>query len=125
MNSPLSTRAPTHAWRLAAGLLGLLGVALGAVAAHALADPHAAAVVERASLYQILHALALLAIAGLPGRLALLARWAFLAGIVLFCGSLYLRYLGGHEAAGSLAPYGGTALMLGWLLTGLARLPRG
>lgn len=118
MNSPI------HAWRLAAGLLGLAGVAVGAVAAHALSDPHAAVVVERASLYQILHALALLAIASQPGRLALLARCAFLAGIVLFCGSLYLRYLGGHAAAGSLAPYGGTALMLGWLLAGLARWPR-
>jgi len=122
MNAPMN--APAHAWRLAAGLLGLTGVAVGAIAAHALADPHAATVVERASIYQILHALALLAIAGQPGRLALLARWAFLAGIALFCGGLYLRYLGGLPGAGALAPYGGMALMLGWLAAGLARWPR-
>ena len=115
--------SPAHGWRVAAGLLGLTGVAIGAVAAHALADLHAAVVVERASLYQILHALALLDIASQPGRLALAARCAFVTGIALFCGSLYLRYLGGWPSAGALAPYGGTALMAGWLLAGLARWP--
>src|SRR5690606_26141701 len=117
-------KSPVHTWRLAAGLLGLAGVAIGAVAAHALADPHAATVVERASLYQILHAMALLVIAGQPGRFALAARCAFMVGIALFCGGLYLRYLGGLAPAGVLAPYGGMALMLGWLLAGLARWPR-
>lgn len=113
---------PSPIWRAAAGLFGLGGVALGAIAAHAVSDPAAAAVVERASLYQILHALALLLIAGLPGRTAFLARLAFTLGILLFCGSIYLKYLAGLPWAGAYAPYGGSALMLGWLLTAFTRL---
>jgi len=107
----------THYWQIAAGFFGLTGIILGAVAAHALADPQAAASVERAALYQIVHALALLWVAGRPGTLAGLSGIAFTLGIVLFCGGIYLKYLAGQSWAGPVTPYGGTALMIAWLLT--------
>jgi len=107
----------TPIWQIAAGLFGCTGIILGAVAAHALTDPHAAASVERAALYQIVHALALLLVSGRPGTLAGLAGAAFTLGIVLFCGGIYLKYLAGQSWAGPLTPYGGTALMIAWLLT--------
>jgi len=110
----------TQIWQIAAGFFGLTGVILGAVAAHALTDPHAAASVERATLYQIVHALALLFVAGRSGMMAGLAGLAFTLGILLFCGGIYLKYLVGQTWAGPVTPYGGMALMLGWLLTMLA-----
>jgi len=110
----------TPIWRAAACIFGLTGVSVGAVAAHALTAPHAAAIVERASLYQILHAIVLLVAAGQPGRLAGLARFAFTLGMVLFCGGIYLKFLANQSWAGPLTPYGGTALMAGWLFAALS-----
>ena len=111
------------AWRVTAGLLGLTGVAMGAIAAHALSDPAAAAATERASLYQILHALALLHVASLAGRPAMMARIALTLGMLLFCGGIYLKYLAQLSWAGSMAPYGGTAMMVGWLFIALTYKP--
>jgi len=110
-------------WQIAAGLFGLSGVVLGAIAAHALSDPHAAASVERAALYQIVHALALLLIASRPGTVAGLAGLAFTLGVLLFCGGIYLKYLAEQSWAGPITPIGGMALMAGWLLTVFARVP--
>lgn len=112
------------AWDLAAALLGLTAVALGAIAAHAVAEAQAAQALERASLYQLIHALALLYASGLPGKVALLARTFLLAGIVLFCGSIELKYLFAVKQATALAPTGGVALMLGWLMLGASALTR-
>lgn len=112
------------AWGLTAALLGLIAVALGAVAAHAVADAQAAQALERASLYQLIHALAILYAANLPGRAALLARSLLLAGIVLFCGSIELKYLFAMTQATTIAPTGGAALMLGWLMLGVSALTR-
>jgi uncharacterized membrane protein YgdD (TMEM256/DUF423 family) len=109
---------------MTAALLGLTAVALGAVAAHAVADPQAAQALERASLYQLIHALVLLYAAGLPGKAALLARSLLLAGIVLFCGSIELKYLFSLAGASVVAPTGGVALMLGWLMLGISTLTR-
>ena len=115
----------THpAWSVIAALLGLTGVALGAVAAHVVADPQAAQALERASLYQLIHALVLLYAAGLPGKAALLARLLLLTGIVLFCGSIELKYLFAVTQATAIAPTGGVALMLGWLMLGVSALTR-
>ena len=60
---------PTRFWTAMAGLLGLCGVALGAVAAHAVADAHAAQMLSQAAAYQIMHAVALLALSLMPGTL--------------------------------------------------------
>lgn len=102
-------------WRILAGILGLTGVMLGAIAAHALTGPAAIISVERVSTYQLIHAIALIIASLLTGRPARIARWSFLIGIVLFCGSIYAKYFFELANATKLAPTGGIFLMVGWL----------
>ena len=112
---------------------GLLTVLLGVFGAHGLeAQLPAQHLVwwHKAVDYQGLHSLALLA----TGLLALqrssgplrLAGWSFLAGILLFSGSLYLLSLTGQRSLGMITPIGGLAFITGWLGLALAawRLPR-
>ena len=121
----MSNQPPAYRpWRLIAALLGLSAVALAAVAAHAIADPKAAQAVERAALMQLVHAVLLLYATSLSGVFPRLARWFTLAGITLFCGGIYAKYLLGILAAGTVAPAGGIALMLGWLMLGLSSLTK-
>ena len=64
------------------------------------------------------HALALLSVACSPteARARRTAGWLFLAGIVLFSGSLYVLTLGGVRWMGAVTPFGGVAFLLGWLV---------
>jgi uncharacterized membrane protein YgdD (TMEM256/DUF423 family) len=108
-------------------LLGLLSVALGAFAAHGLRGRLDAAALETfqtAVRYQLAHALALIATAGCAAAGAGgAARWAgglFLAGVVLFSGSLYVLALGGPRWLGPVTPFGGLAFMGGWLALAVA-----
>ena len=118
---------PTRFWTAMAGLLGLCGVALGAVAAHAVADAHAAQMLSQAAAYQIMHAVALLALSLMPGTLpargAGAAKGAFLLGILGFSGGLALKYLGGPDV-GAVIPAGGILLMLGWAIVLAASFTR-
>lgn len=109
---------------LAAGALaGFTGVALGAFAAHALKARLAPALLDvwqTAVLYQLIHALALLAL-GIwlqrrPDALLHWAGWSFIVGILLFSGSLYALAITEPRGLGALAPLGGGAFLLGWLL---------
>ncbi len=109
-------------WVVVAALLGLLGVALGAVAAHAISDPKAVAAIEKAALYQLIHVLALLFASKYAGRFGTLSCCFFLIGITLFCGSIDLKYLLGFQGATSVAPLGGICLMLGWIFLGVSSL---
>jgi len=102
--------------------LGFTGVALGAFGAHALKArlaPELLATFETAVRYQLIHALALLAVAWActrwPGRLAQASGWLFVAGTLLFSGSLYAITLAGVRGLGLVTPIGGVALLLGWL----------
>ena len=107
---------------LAAGALGgLLTVALGAFAAHALRQqisPEMLLVFNKGVLYQGLHALALLATGIMSSRNASralsTAGWGFLLGIVLFSGSLYLLAMTGSSWLGMLTPVGGLSFLVGW-----------
>jgi len=106
---------------LLGALLGGLAVAAGAFAAHGLRGrlaPDLLAVFETAARYQMYHALALLAVAiqaeRRPGRLAVLAGWLFVAGTVLFSGSLYALALSGVAVLGAITPLGGLAFLAGW-----------
>ncbi len=107
-------------------LAGLSAVALSAVAAHLPMDAAANAMLRDAVQMQGWHALALLftsrMVAGAP-RLAGIAGWAFVLGLAGFCGSIYLRVFAGLPVT-FLAPYGGTALMLGWAALALALVRR-
>src|ERR1700674_1751622 len=108
---------------LISALAGLLGVGFGAFGAHALRSrlsPDMQAVFETAVRYQMYHALALLAVALAVGRigdavLLKLAGWFFVAGIVLFSGSLYGLAMSGRTALGAITPIGGLAFLLGWV----------
>lgn len=102
-------------------LLALTGVAAGAFGAHALRarlTPDLLAVFDTGVRYQLIHALALLAAAWAaarwPGRATTAAGVFFVAGVVLFSGSLYLIVLTGARGLGVVTPFGGVAFMLGW-----------
>jgi uncharacterized membrane protein YgdD (TMEM256/DUF423 family) len=108
-------------------LSALLGVALGAFGAHALKARLGAdmlATFEVGVRYQMYHALALLAVGWActrwPGPMVTASGWLFVAGIVLFSGSLYVLSLTGMRWLGAVAPLGGLALLAGWLCLGWA-----
>ena len=109
-------------WTGTVGLLGASAVALGAVAAHALSDPNAASAVERASTYQLLHAIALFVLCQFAAWPLVLARALMLAGVIGFSGAIYAKYLLGLPALGGIAPIGGMLLIASWLAIGLAAL---
>lgn len=97
---------------------------MGAVAAHALADPKAIAAIEKAAIYQLIHALVLIMSTLLTGTIVQWSRVFFLIGIFLFCGSIELKYLLNLPQVIVVAPTGGICLMLGWVLLGVASLRR-
>jgi uncharacterized membrane protein YgdD (TMEM256/DUF423 family) len=70
--------------------------------------------------YQMYHALALLAVAWAatrwPGSAVHGAGWLFIAGTIIFSGTLYLLALAGPRWLGAITPIGGVAFLLGWLL---------
>jgi uncharacterized membrane protein YgdD (TMEM256/DUF423 family) len=110
-----------------AALMGLLAVGAGAFAAHgfsASGDARAAGLVETGSRYQMWHALAVLGIAAL-GLDDIGASLAFLAGCVLFSGSLYALAFGAPLWMALLTPIGGTLFLVGWLLVIFSLLRRG
>jgi len=107
---------------LAASILGFSGVGLGAFGAHWLKDTLTAAGTldtwRTAVSYQLLHAVALLALAGWSGsrpRKAWIGR-CWVAGAVLFSGSLYGLALGGPKVLGPITPLGGLFFLAGWAL---------
>jgi len=103
-------------------LSACLAVAAGAFGAHALRTRLSAellAVFETAARYQMYHALALLGVAFAltrwPSAPVRVAGWLFLAGTVLFSGSLYLLALTGTRWLGAITPLGGLCFLAGWL----------
>lgn len=120
-------------WIAAAALSGGISVVAGAFAAHGL-DPQtdAAAIgwLRTGSLYEALHALAILVTCALAGmerldeRWGRAALWLFLAGSVVFPGSLYGLALHGPRWLGAVVPIGGAAFILGWLALALSALRR-
>ncbi len=111
----------TKFWLLSAGIFGFLSVALGAFGAHSLKnilDDYGKAIYEKAVLYQMFHAMALIAV-GLLQHIQKqtsfsVAGWGFLIGIVLFSGSLYLLAVTGIKWLGAITPIGGVAFLFGW-----------
>jgi uncharacterized membrane protein YgdD (TMEM256/DUF423 family) len=106
-------------WLAAGAINGLIAVAMGAFAAHGLKDrlaPEALDWVRTASIYEMWHALALIVVAALLPRspAVKIAGWGFLAGCVLFSGSLYLLALTGWHCFAFVTPLGGIAFLIGW-----------
>lgn len=103
-------------------IAAFIGVALGAFAAHGLKsrlDANMMATFEIGVRYHMYHALALLGVAWActrwPNVLTTSAGWLFIAGIVVFSGSLYALALTGVRSLGAITPLGGLAFLAGWI----------
>jgi uncharacterized membrane protein YgdD (TMEM256/DUF423 family) len=117
---------------LIGSILGFLGVAFGAFAAHALrsrVSPEMLTVFETAVRYQMYHTFAVLIVAAAIGRigdasLLVMAGWFFFAGILLFSGSLYALALTGIGMFGALTPVGGLLFLIGWVCLAIFAIGR-
>ena len=120
---------------LAAGILGLTGVGLGAMGAHALKatllENGMTQAWETGARYHVFHAVALLGVAawlqtkveGDPAaRMLLWTARCWSLGVILFAGSLYGIALNGPRWLGPVTPLGGVVLLAGWLLVVIAAL---
>ena len=121
---------------IAAGLLGALGVLIGAIGAHWLpdwlegrmTDPERIArrisQADTAVRYHLIHSVALLSLFGarnsLGMRPAAIAGWLMIAGILLFSGSLYLLVLLDLPVLGAVTPLGGLAWIAAWSTIAIA-----
>jgi uncharacterized membrane protein YgdD (TMEM256/DUF423 family) len=114
-------RSPEHVWFAAGAFFAFLSVAFGAFATHGLRarlSVDALTVFETGARYQMYHALALFAVAYAAqrwgGGMSSLAGGLFVAGIVLFSGSLYGLAISGTRTLGLITPLGGLAFLAGW-----------
>jgi uncharacterized membrane protein YgdD (TMEM256/DUF423 family) len=109
-------------WLTIASLWGFMAVAAGAFGAHGVADPKAKEWLQTGGHYQLIHALAVFACylvwRELQSPAAGVAAWLFLAGALVFSGSLYLMAFGGPRILGAVTPIGGLLLLAGWLVLG-------
>lgn len=108
-------------------LSGAVSVAAGAFGSHGLRaklEPRMLEVFETAARYQMYHALALMAVAWVasrwPGSMTTASGWLFVAGTVLFSGSLYGYTLTGVRTLAIITPIGGVCFILGWICLALA-----
>jgi uncharacterized membrane protein YgdD (TMEM256/DUF423 family) len=106
---------------LVGAVAAFLAVTLGAFGAHGLRGrltPDMLAVFETGVRYHLYHSLALILVALIMARmggwLIQLAGWCFVAGILLFSGSLYALALSGATILGAVTPFGGLAFLAGW-----------
>ena len=107
-----------------AAALGL-AVMIGAFGAHALRDrmeTYRTGIYERAVFYHFVHALGILIVSSFAKSAQLSpssVSWVcalLLAGIVLFCGSLYTLAITGVRTWGAVTPFGGISFIAAWLL---------
>jgi uncharacterized membrane protein YgdD (TMEM256/DUF423 family) len=110
-------------------VLGFLGVAAGAFGAHAIrarVSPQRLDNWKTAADYQLWHALATVAAAIIAVRwesgAAAAAGWCFIAGVVLFSGSLYALALTDRRRLGAITPIGGVLFLAGWALLVVAAI---
>lgn len=111
-----------------AGLSGAVSVGLDAAARHLLtADAYRLDLAATSARYGLIHAAALLGIGALLSRdgkprCIAVAGWLFVVGLVLFCGSLDLMIAGAPHSLVAVTPWGGTALIAGWVALLVAAL---
>jgi uncharacterized membrane protein YgdD (TMEM256/DUF423 family) len=106
---------------------GALAVMLGAFGAHGLKDKLSEKMLANYMTgveYHFYHTLSMLAVGLLAmhfqSRLLSAAGWAFIIGILIFSGSLYVMALTGITKLGAITPIGGLAFIFGWVLLALA-----
>ncbi|MYL35726.1 DUF423 domain-containing protein [Pontibacillus yanchengensis] len=105
---------------------GFISVALGAFGAHGLEGKVSEKMLktwEKAVDYQMFHTMALfivgLLMSKITGNLGA-AGWAFLVGIILFSGSLYIYSVTSIKTFAMITPLGGVSFLIGWVLLGYA-----
>jgi uncharacterized membrane protein YgdD (TMEM256/DUF423 family) len=105
-------------WMTLAALGGFVAVAVGAFAAHGMADdPRAQELLRTGAMYGFMHTMATFASATFMQVGARRARFApafFLIGVVLFSGSLYALAFGAPRWVGAITPFGGLSFLAGW-----------
>jgi len=106
-----------------AAIFAGLAVGAGAFASHALREQlsdRAMEIFETGARYQMYHALALFLVAVLlsrseiPAPSLVTAGYAFIAGVLIFSGSLHVLSLSGIKVLGAITPLGGLAFLVGW-----------
>ena len=114
---------------LLGAVAAFLAVTLGAFGAHGLRGrltPEMLAVFQTGVQYHLYHALALVLVSAIMGRLSgwliQTAGWCFAAGIVLFSGSLYVLAISGVTIFGAITPIGGLAFLIGWACLAFAAI---
>ncbi len=114
---------------LVGAVAAFLAVTLGAFGAHGLRarlSPEMMAVFQTGVQYHIYHALALILVSGIMGRMSgwliQTAGWCFTAGIVFFSGSLYLLAVTGVTSLGAITPIGGLFFLIGWACLAFAAI---
>lgn len=124
IGNPLSPLLPAaRSLLILAAFFAGSSVAAGAFGAHALRDrlsPEMLVIFETGVRYQMYHALALLGVGGLAqlwpqSRLLVLSGRLFVAGILIFTGSLMALSLSGVRVWGAVTPLGGLAFLAGWI----------
>lgn len=108
---------------------GFLTVALGAFGAHGLEgrlSEKAIATWEKAVQYQMFHTLAIIGAVLLMQKIQAgsltTAGWFFIAGILLFSGTLYIYAVSGITIFAIITPVGGVAFLIGWVLLGYSAI---
>ncbi len=116
-------------WFATGAALCGLGVLLGAFGAHSLKErltPDMLAAFETGVRYHLVHGLAVMAVAlaaaRWPTTLITSAGWLFVAGIVIFSGSLYVYSITGMRWLGAITPVGGLCFTVGWLVLALGAM---
>ena len=104
-------------------ILGCLVVILGAFGAHGLKDildEYGKSIYEKAVLYHMFHTMAILVLGLIekiqPEIQLQFAGWAFILGIILFSGSLYILAVTGFKSLGMITPIGGVFFIIGWVI---------
>lgn len=108
-----------------AALLGLVSVACGAFAAHALKDPVVQNLFRIGGQYGMVHAVAAFAALFMLSqgrRMCGVAAWLFVAGGWIFSLSLYALAISGFPQLGALTPLGGAAMIAGWAVLAVCSL---
>jgi uncharacterized membrane protein YgdD (TMEM256/DUF423 family) len=114
---------------LLGAVAAFLAVTLGAFGAHGLRgrlSPEMMGVFQTGVQYHMAHALALILVSATMGRMAgwliQTAGWLFVAGIVLFSGSLYALAISGVTILGAITPIGGLCFLAGWACLAFAAI---
>ncbi|EMJ98009.1 DUF423 domain-containing protein [Leptospira alstonii] len=114
---------------LLSSLSGFLGVALGAFGAHSLKSilsPEMLVIYETGNRYHLIHSIPplILTLTGYVNnsRLVWISSILFLAGILIFSGSLYVLAITGIKILGAITPLGGVSFLIAWTLLGFSAI---